>query len=708
MATRIPLQVIGPGGAGGLAASQPYLSGAPTPSTAVGDGLADLGRVAQQIAQEDARAWASKAASDDQLKWIQKLDELKGQAGPGAPNFTEKVLTEFDDYANEARTAAPAYAKRFYDMEIGQLRGYIGRNAVGWQAQQHRENTVNQYQGGLQADAASIALDPSLYDQRRAARIAMLDESNLPPDVRKDLLSRSEAEMATAAGAARIDQDPKGALNAFGVAATGKIEPGYEWISRLNADRVQQLRSRAQMQADRQENRARIDQDRATARGTRAITEMDNQLTSPYPAKPADVLRWGSMVAGTDFEGEYRERVAELGELQQVLQRPIGDQMAYVESERRKLLTQGGDNRDAARLNRLTAMIQGNVKSLSTVPVEWASNRTGEPVLPLALDAIGTEDGAAVIGAQLRGRADVVRGLQASNPPGLVRMHPLMPEEAQALSTVLSRGSAQQKRQVLSTLYQAAGADDTYRGMMDQLKGVSPFAARMGVLAASYDSAKTTNNWFSEDTVQAAGDVAAIALHGDEILRGGGKDNETKWPVPKEQGFVAAFQDRFQNLYRGGGPGESGAQQFQQDMQAVKAYYVGRAAQDGDLSSEIDSNRLDQAFRAVMGEPVDFHGNGQVLAPWGMNKEDFQRRANNAVLEQFQQAGIQDKVGRYMGNVGLIGVGGGMYFATLAGQPVADDRGQPITILLTPDSASARDSYGRLLSRQIPATEAAQ
>ncbi|KNE28167.1 hypothetical protein [Achromobacter spanius] len=708
MATRIPIPTIGPAGGSVPTGGGPYLSGGVPVSNAVGAGLQDLGAAITGIAQEDARAWASKAASDDQLKWMQKLEEMKGQAGPGAPDFSQGVLTSFDDYANQARAAAPAYAKRFYDMELNRLRDYVGRNSLGWQAQQHRANTVDQYQSGLQADAVSISLDPTLYDEKRAARMAILSESNLPPDVRNDLLSRSEAEMATAAGAARIDQDPKGALNAFGAAATGKIEPGYEWIARLNADRVQQLRTRAQTQSDRQDNRMRIEQDRAFAMGERALKEMDNQLTSPYPARPSDVMRWGSMVAGSPFENSYRERVEELNAFQELMQRPVGEQVGFVEGVRRKLMTEGGTPQDAARAERLSATVQANIKALSTAPVEWAANRTGEMVQPLALDAIGTEDGAAIIGAQVRARADVVRGLQAANPPGMVRMHPLLPGEAEGLSRVLSQGSAQQKRQVLSTLYQAAGADDTYRGMMDQLKGVSPFAARMGVLAASYDSAKTTNNWFSEDTVQAAGDVAAIALHGDEILRSGGKDNETKWPVPKEQEFVAAFQDRFQNLYRGGGPGESGAQQFQQDMQAVKAYYVGRAAQDGDLSSEIDSNRLDQAFRAVMGEPVDFHGNGQVLAPWGMNKEDFQRRANNAVLEQFQQAGIQDKVGRYMGNVGLIGVGGGMYFATLAGQPVADDRGQPITILLTPDSASARDSYGRLLSRQIPTTEATQ
>lgn len=473
------------------------------------------------------------------------------------------------------------------------------------------------------------------------------------------------------------------------------------YVGRLDTDKRSAVLRAVQSDVQRLENKHRIESDRTLARGQSALEQVDKQIASGVPAKASDWLQWMAQAAGTPYERDMIDRMKSEQEVQDTLQKPIAEQVAMVREKQATQMTQGANLTDQANLRRLTDAVQTNIKTLADSPLQYAQNRAGVAVEPLAMDALLQPDGAAIIGAQVRDRVNTINALRQDNP-GLVQMHPLLPDEAKMLADVLKNAPAGQKSATLGTLYRAFGNPQAYDGAMNQLKDIDPFMARMGLRASSYAQSQLTNNWFSPDVVQSAGDVAAIALHGDDILRTGGKNGTVSYPIPKEQEFMTAIQGKVGNLYRGAGPGDSGAQQFMQDAYAIKAYYVGRAAQEGDTSGVVDGSRMDQAIAAVLGKQVDFHGNGQVLAPWGMSESDFNTRATKALADTFKAAGIQDKVGSHMGNVGLIGVGGGVYFPTLAGTPLADDQGRPLVIRLTPDADTGRDTFGRALSDQIP------
>ncbi|WP_067753104.1 hypothetical protein [Orrella dioscoreae] len=668
-----------------------------------GNTLGQIGDAAQRVQREQSIAWVSKASSDDQIKWLQRMTELQDTAQPGAPDFTPKFLEEFDTYASEAVQNAPPEARNAYRESLTRQRTYFGQNAVTFQATREREHTVSQYQGGLESDAAAIALDPSLYGERRAFRLAALGESSLPSQVRAKLTTESEAAMAFAAGAATIDRDPHGAVSAINAAAQGQVTTGYEWVGRLDADRLLQLRTRAHTQADRIDNRARVEQDRSLARAQRAIGELDKQVATGVPARTDDMLRWAGMVAGTEYEGAYRDMMKGQEEVQQVLRMPIPEQAAFIQRRRQDQQRAGASTTDVANLDRLSRAVESNTKMLRESPLAWVENRAAQEIPRLQPAALSEPGGSAVIGQVLRGRGDVIRGLRRANPDGLVQMRPLFADEAQQISNTFQQGGARQKRELLGNLFWASDGPDLYQGVIDQVEGLSPFMGRLGRLAGSYESAKLTNNWFSADVVQSAGDAAALAIHGDEILRNGGKDGTISYPVPKDTEFTQAIQDRVGSLYRGAAPGDSGAQEFMQDAYAVKAYYVGKAAQEGDLAADVNTDRLDQAIIAVLGQPVNFHGNGQVLAPWGLNEADFRSRANRAIFQEFEARGLQDQMGRSMGNVGLFGVGAGTYAVTLGGTPVRDPRtGEPVIITMTPDADQGRDAFGGRLADQIP------
>lgn len=709
MATAIPIQVGQRHEALPVGTSSPRVP-LTSPASSTGDAVSRLGTGLGQVAatadrlhREQSAAWVSKAASDDQIKWLQRLNELQDTAAPGAPDFTPKLIKEFDDYSAQALQNAPEGTRPFYQEQLTRQRTYLGHRAVEFESKSQRSYITSQYQTGMESDAATIALDPSQYQERRAARVAVLQSSSLPDGVKARLLGESESTLAYAAGAATIDRSPHAAVQAFDAAARGEATPGYEWVRFLDSDKIQQLRTRAHTQADRQDNRTRIDQDRTVARAQRAIGEMDKQVATGVPARTDDMLRWAGMTAGTEFESQYRDMMQGQEEVQQVLRMSVTDQAAYVQQRRLQQQRSGASTTDIANLDRLSRAVESSTKMLREAPLSWVENRAAQSVAPLDFSQLASPAGTASIGQSLRDRSDVIRGLQRANPAGAVQMRPLLAAESEQLSGAFKQAGAREKRQLLGQLFWASGSPDTYQGIVDQVDGIDPMMARLGRLAGSYEQTKLQNNWFSPDVVQSAGDAAATAIAGDEILRAGGKAGALNYPLPKDNEFTQAIANRVGKLYRGAAAGDSGGQAFIQDAYAVKAYYVGRAAQEGDLAPEVNSSRLDQAITAVLGQPVNFHGNGQVLAPWGMNESDFLDRANRAVAREIETRGLQDQLGRSMSNSGLIGVGAGAYAVTLGGIPVRDpNSGQPIIIQMTPDADAGRDKFGQRLSDMIP------
>lgn len=708
MATRIPIPL------GQQRISTPNMPVARTPMVSVDDttgrAVAGMGQVVGQIGQaverqqkEDAIAWVSKASSDDQIKWMQRMVELQETAEPGAPDFTPKFIQEFDDYTQQAVANAPEFARAAYQESLNRQRTGFGANAINFEATKRGEYIESQYKTGLDSDSRAIALEPSLYDERRAFRMAALNESTLPAPVKAKLIGDAESTMAYAAGAAMIDRDPHGAVTAMEAAARGEATAGFNWIHRLDADKIQQLRARAQTQADRIDNRARAEQDKADARAVRAIGEIERQIATGIPATTDDTLRWAGMVSGTEYEQSYRDLLKGQQEVQDVLRMPVPDQRAYLLQRSQQLQNTGGNTTDIANLSRIQNAIEANTKLLQDSPLSWVEQRAAQPIEPLDLASLGTQDGVSSVGQMIRDRADLIRGMQENNPAGLVQMRPLLDAETQAIENAFKEGNARQKRELLGALYRASGDQDTFQGITEQVEGINPFMARMGQLASSYEQAKLTDYWFSSDVVQSAGDAAATAIHGDEILRAGGKSGTINYPVPKDTEFVQAIEDKVGDLYRGLVGGDSSAVEFMQDAYAVKAYYVGRAAQDGSLSPDIDTDRLEQAITAVLGEPVDFNDQGRVLAPWGMDSDAFTSRANSALTREIQQRNLGEQLGQSVGSIGLIPIGSGAYAATLGSQPLLDpNTGDLILIQMSPDADMGRDSFGRSISDLIP------
>ncbi|UQO04984.1 hypothetical protein L0Z13_11580 [Burkholderia multivorans] len=85
-------------------------------------------------------------------------------------------------------------AKRFYTLQLNDLRTSLAGQAITWQAEQHRSYNVSQYQQGNDAAARAIAMDPNLYGATRASQLALIrrgaDRSADEGQARRELQGR--------------------------------------------------------------------------------------------------------------------------------------------------------------------------------------------------------------------------------------------------------------------------------------------------------------------------------------------------------------------------------------------------------------------------------------------------------------------------------------------------------------------------------------
>jgi hypothetical protein len=226
-----------------------------------------------------------------------------------------------------------------------------------------------------------------------------------------------------------------------------------------------------------------------------------------------------------------------------------------------------------------------------------------------------------------------------------VPMRPLLPQEAKQVSQVLDHGSETVVADFLNDLRDNAGSSDVFRGMMAQVAPDQPVKASAGVLASMQRDLTTGTHWFKPDESITSRNVAATMLKGDGILNpsGAAKKEDGK---PQLQLFLTevtakGLQDQFGKVV--GDAFRNDPQGAERAFQNVRAYYVGKAAQTGALSRDsqtIDPKLVREAVSSTLGNVVDIHGNGRVLAPWGMSESNFEDHVARALPVALKRAGL--------------------------------------------------------------------
>lgn len=478
--------------------------------------------------------------------------------------------------------------------------------------------------------------------------------------------------------AARLgeDGDLRGKLDPDKVVALTKEAESYRW----------QMQQSVQHAADKREKAAERD-----------VREAERQIEQgvPLSLERWDTLR--SKTAGTESAPDFNRLVKQERETQQILRLPIDQQQAYVQQREAQLMQNGGTLADRGNLQRIRATVEYNTKQLQDDPLVAAQRLYGRAVKPIDWADIATPLGPERAAEAFNDRAATLAAMRKQFGPS-VGLKPLMPQEVRLLTKVLDDASPQTAVSLFGSLRWAIGSDDVYQAAMGQIAQDSPVKAHAGLFAAVNVPITLDRNRLSADVRTSSVKVAQTMLMGEGIINRtkaqksqDGKD--ASLAAPARSAFDADFADHVGNLYRG----RPEAQQI--DLQAAFAYYVGRAAEKGRLATspqDIDSKLVRESIAAAIGDVVNVNGFGEAKAPIGMSGDKFEKKAEQAFIEEIRARGLPPEWAEHWSGFGLMNWRqDGTYLLTVGGNPVTDPKTrEPIVLDLVWRGATGR-KFGR-------------
>ncbi|NZB64511.1 hypothetical protein [Escherichia coli] len=240
--------------------------------------------------------------------------------------------------------------------------------------------------------------------------------------------------------------------------------------------------------------------------------------------------------------------------------------------------------------------------------------------------------------------------------------------EANQIGVFFRDAPVSQQAAYLDTIRQSTGGGQVYMSALQQISANAPSAAVAGILMDKPGGILAEKNWFNPDVSVSPETAAQTILAGAAARKG--TDDAKGIPMPKDADLRLEFSDMVKDAFAG---------DAEMAYEIAKDYYAGVMAKKGVVSGEIDNDVWKQAVNVATGGVHDYNGMGNVLLPWGMSAEQFDKQVNQAWNEQVVGSGIKTPPGQY----GLQSYGDSQYLVKLGTGYLLKDDGSPVVLNLT-------------------------
>jgi hypothetical protein len=452
-------------------------------------------------------------------------------------------------------------------------------------------------------------------------------------------------------------------------------EPDGAYIDKLPEDRRLAQATAVQTKMTQLENATTQAANKRETLGKQAASAAWEQAGSGLAPLPADASLWVSNATGTAAEPELKQAFTAIAEVQK-LHGLSPMQMDTAVQAKEAGLAAGGTVHDKRMLEVEKSAVEAWKKQIIDQPVIYQEAYTGRPAATIDFQKIQAGDTSEFARVLTARRVDL-DAMRTQLGPTVGRSL-LKPQEKDLLAKVIDVMPPEKLTGLFNTLYKGAKDPVAYEDVMQQIAPDSPVKTYAGIIAGRQQKAlEESSGQFSRMKQIESGDVAYTILQGDAVIdKGKTAASKDGTPgrvagLPKDKDFGDAFNLAVGNAFAGR-PSE-----LEVARQAVKAYYVGRALQQGVTSDELDPGRMSQAVRAVVGDVATF-GDSTVVPPWGMDHSTFDNQAKLAINARLAAAGIHDEGGVSLQNVP--GNRDGLYKLIRNGNYVADKHGTPMGV----------------------------
>lgn len=662
---------------------------------------------AQQAADKAQALTALQSAQDDLLTITDEVAEGVRTGTIDKARATEEFQTRARDRVTAATESLPEAFRALGQVELTGKVGRFGREVSKAVTQRNQGEVRAGIDQTLEYAGRLYLKDPAAADKMVADSLDQLGPQSGLGQLELQRLRQGFKETSQFTLATTLVQGAE--QNPQALRSVLKALDNPEYLPDIDPQRRLQVRNSALNSLDVLQRRAEADAERREARADRAVATAERQLASgvPLTTKAWEDLR--RTTSGTAAQATLTALIQGEREIQELLRKPVNEQLALVQQRQAALMSGGGTMAEAANLQRLNAAVERNVRTLQQDPLQFAAQREGVEVVPLQLAKLLQPGGAAELRSVVVDRTTTVDTLRKQYGDA-VPTNVLRPTEAKEVAALLNQSSVTGQTLIFQGLRTLAGGDSrVYQAMMRQVAPDSPVKALAGIIADKQANVTTERNWITSNAVRGAGEVATTLLRGESILNPGaadksqdGKPKATLF-LPDAAAFTSALVEHVGEAFI------ERPQALQAAQQAAMAYYVGRAAEMGRLhrdSKDIDSRMVKEALAATLGETVERNGT-RVFAPWGMGADEFEGKAQRAFAAELQRRGMSPALTNRWPMMGLRQLKGDMFMVTQGRTPVLDNNGQPLTVTVSGPGDPIRDGQGvPIRETQIPTSNA--
>jgi hypothetical protein len=661
---------------------------------AIGQAVAGLAEDAKQEVNAVVRARAGESMLDYQIKLKDVNESIRQQVEDGTlrADQVENVYHEAVAKLDKPQFAGLGIAetqvaegglKRYESDGLTTAQGYA-RAALKIEARDQVDSGLDKlgkltnYPG---ADIEKINAMSAAYEQQGRLAYGSQWSKVRQNFVDKNWFNQAQQKLMEA-------RNNGGALSDFSNQLTS--EKGF-YIDKLDPDKRNALLNQAMGYQTRLEAKAAAAEAKREALAARTYNSFAQQVYSDLPTTAEQQERLIASTRGTSVEAEVKDLLSDQDTIRKVISAGPAESQNYVNNLYAELNANGGDMRQWRLAQRLTNAVQKNNKQLMETPLLFNQNRTGDAVTPLdmtalnptAAAAMSAMDGADItqrFGASITDRSatiDAVRNNTGVNVPRRL----LLPQEASYLSGELKKQSVEGQAGLLSRLRNAVNSDADYQSIMQQIAPDSPITAYAGSLAVTDTPLTVESNYFSDDVTVTGQQVAQRLLTGNQILNPSkeqrNEDGSPKnFPVPPQKEFTNAIADKLDGVFA------NMPQAYQQSDQAIRSYYVARAAEKGLITGAVDQDILDESIKAVIGTVVSVNGQ-KTIAPWGMSELSFKTASKRAFSDAVTSQGLPAAALDKFDSMGMQYVGKDQYLMIYGKSPLLDPSGKKVIINLS-------------------------
>jgi hypothetical protein len=272
---------------------------------ALGQSVNELVAVRQQLAEQDAAVWATRALSEAQTQWAQTLLQRQEEAEDGAPDFTPSLLKDYDAFVGESVGKAPTRASRLFMQEaLARYRTTLSNQALVFEANQRAAYTEDTARLAIDSARTQAFQDPSRFAELVAERNALIDNMRLAPDQRARIKATAQYQIARDAVAGMVEADATGALEMLRRPAGMSGVLAVEALSATDRANLMEAAERRRLslaaQAEQLANRREKDvQDATSKQGDQLVAQ--GQLTARWIEDNRERL------SAEDFRYFYKE-----------------------------------------------------------------------------------------------------------------------------------------------------------------------------------------------------------------------------------------------------------------------------------------------------------------------------------------------------------------------------------------------------------------